>query len=265
MNQKLIILDLDGTLLNNQNQLSNKTINIIQQIEKLNHICVIATGRPYRLAEPIYKKLNLHHEMINFNGSLCLIPNQKVEYKFTIPNDIILDVLNNKNNLGIQYISAENEYCYFSTNQRYDNLFLPTIKNKNELLNSENIQNKKLIFSSFYYDRNYKKQIINFFKNYTNQISLNVWGGNCPIIEILHKNINKTFGIQYLMKKYNIKQQDVIAFGDEFNDLPTLEFAGIGVAMKNAETQLKKVSSYITKNDNNHDGVANFLRHYLKL
>ncbi|MGM2842364.1 HAD-IIB family hydrolase, partial [Bacillus cereus group sp. Bce002] len=69
MKKKIIALDLDGTLLNEQSQLSDYTIDVIQAVKKAGHTVVIATGRPYRMADKFYHQLQLETPMINFNGS----------------------------------------------------------------------------------------------------------------------------------------------------------------------------------------------------
>jgi hydroxymethylpyrimidine pyrophosphatase-like HAD family hydrolase len=65
--------------------------------------------------------------------------------------------------------------------------------------------------------------------------------------------------------QYGIDQKHIIAFGDDMNDLDMLQFAGHGVAMKNARPAILAIADAQTPNDNQHDGVANYLADYLKL
>ncbi len=78
MKKKMIAIDLDGTLLNQESQLSEYTISTIKKVRKQGHLVLIATGRPYRMAETFYQQLELDTPMINFNGSLVHIPLHKI-------------------------------------------------------------------------------------------------------------------------------------------------------------------------------------------
>lgn len=74
MNRKLIAIDLDGTTLNNQARLSQKTIDTIGCASKAGHIVSIVTGRPNRISQSIYDQLHLETPMINFNGASDTYP-----------------------------------------------------------------------------------------------------------------------------------------------------------------------------------------------
>ena len=83
-------------------------------------------------------------------------------------------------------------------------------------------------------------------------------------LEILRYGINKGSALKWLCDKKGIKRENVIAFGDNYNDIEMIEFAGIGVAMENGEEELKKSADYIALN-NNDDGVGKFLKDFLDL
>ena len=69
----------------------------------------------------------------------------------------------------------------------------------------------------------------------------------------------------YIAKQYNISKQNIIAFGDEHNDLEMLDAAGRGVAMRNAIPAIKKVADDVTPVDNDHNGLAKYLQNYFRL
>ena len=83
-------------------------------------------------------------------------------------------------------------------------------------------------------------------------------------LEILRDGINKGSALKWLCDKKGIKRENVIAFGDNYNDIEMIEFAGVGVAMENGEEELKKSADYIALN-NNDDGVGKFLKDFLDL
>ena len=90
---------------------------------------------------------------------------------------------------------------------------------------------------------------------------------NCKItrwydegIDIISKDGGKANGIQKVLEFYGMTKEEIIAFGDSDNDMDMLEFAGIGVAMGNAEESVKAVADYVTT-DIDEDGIWNACRH----
>ena len=79
------------------------------------------------------------------------------------------------------------------------------------------------------------------------------------------KGISKAEALKYICDKYNHPYKNIIAFGDAGNDTEMLCFAEVGVAMKNALTELKEHTTYVTQLTNNEDGVAHFLAHMFNI
>ena len=93
------------------------------------------------------------------------------------------------------------------------------------------------------------------------QDQLNIYKSQPRYLEVMHQQASKTNAIKLLMAKYGIKQDEIIAIGDNYNDKNMIEFAGIGVAMGNAPDEIKKVADYITDTNNN-EGVAKALKKF---
>lgn len=87
--------------------------------------------------------------------------------------------------------------------------------------------------------------------------------GTEKCLEIFDGGVSKYNAIKLIMEKENIKNEDVIAFGDGLNDVDMIKLSGIGVAMGNALDEVKEASDYITISHND-DGVIYFLRGYLR-
>lgn len=80
-------------------------------------------------------------------------------------------------------------------------------------------------------------------------------------VDIISKTGGKVIGIQKILEHYGISKEEMIAFGDGENDIEMLEFAGIGVAMGNAEEEAKAVADYVTT-DIDDDGIWNACKHF---
>ena len=80
-------------------------------------------------------------------------------------------------------------------------------------------------------------------------------------MEIVDVHCSKATALEMLAKKYGIKQEEVIAIGDGFNDLPMIEWAGLGIAMENASETVKECADEVTAS-NDEDGVALVIEKY---
>lgn len=268
MKQHLIAIDLDGTTLNNQSQLSKQTVETLRQAAQEGNIVSIVTGRPYRISGQFYDQLGLKSAMVNFNGALAHVPHQhwKPEYQKSINREIALDLLSHSSELGIKTITAENK-MHLWANQQSDVMpdFLPASITKEEILNSINLTSDPTALTLQYNPTEKQLLIHEITEKYGADVDVRVWGGPYSILEVVSKGIQKARGVAYLAKQYNIDQQNIIAFGDEDNDAEMLCFAGRGIAMQNAIPSIKQVANDVTADDNDHDGLAHYLSAYLKL
>ena len=115
--KKMIAIDLDGTLLNQESQLSEYTISTIKKVRKQGHLVLIATGRPYRMAETFYQQLELDTPMINFNGSLVHIPNRRWEWEknVLIDKSYLLEFLKSEDTFEAEFFAGEYKNKFFIT------------------------------------------------------------------------------------------------------------------------------------------------------
>lgn len=99
-------------------------------------------------------------------------------------------------------------------------------------------------------------------KQLSSKLSYTTWGAAWPAIEIIKHGINKAVGVKAAAKSLGFDRKDIIAFGDELNDLEMLEFAGTGVAMGNGNEQVKNIANTTTLS-NEDDGIAIYLQENL--
>lgn len=268
MNQKLIAIDLDGTTLNDQSKLSPKTVGVLRKATEEGHIVSIVTGRPYRISGNIYDEIGLKTPMVNFNGALAHIPHQtwKKEFQKNVHKEIALDLLIHRDELGVSTITAENKNHLWA-NQGSNVLpdFFPVSLRSDEILNSKNLTSDPAALTVQYQKDKKDVLVHDILSKYGSDVDVRVWGGPHDVLEIVAKGIQKARGVEYLAKQFNIDRQNIIAFGDEDNDREMIDYAGRGVAMKNAIPEIKNVANDITEFDNDHDGLAIYLQQYLKL
>lgn len=267
MQRKLIALDLDGTTLNQNAQISPKTQQVLTDLQTAGHIVSIVTGRPNRLSQPFYDQLALTSPMVNFNGALAHIPGRQWsdEYQYTINREIVFALLALRNQFKIQMIAAEGK-TLFLADQAYPNTFsfFPATLKHDELLTPTSLQQDPAAVTVFV-ERDDQAALRQTILTEFPQVDVNTWGGPASVLEIVHHGIQKAKGVAHLADYYDIPQADIMAFGDESNDLEMLKYAGLGVAMNNAIAPVKAIANEVTPLTNAQDGVANYLINYFNL
>ncbi|QGH35642.1 Cof-type HAD-IIB family hydrolase [Gracilibacillus salitolerans] len=269
-NRHLIALDLDGTLLTDHKKISPYTKSIVQQAIEEGHIVVIATGRPHRASITYYQELGLQTPMVNFNGALIHHPtDHKWDALHTpLPNRTAKKIIQTCYDFEVDNIFAEirdNMYLdrfdqkiidMFSEPNQQDLITIGSLKN-----HLEEDPTSLLIHPKDDHIAELRQYLDD---KHASIIEHRKWGVPWNIIEIVRKGINKAVGLKKIAHYFHIPIDNIIAFGDEDNDLEMIEYAGVGVAMGNAINELKQIANYQTKT-NEEDGIGNFLVDYLKL
>lgn len=267
MERKLIALDLDGTTLNAESKLNSATVHTMQRLQAAGHVVSIITGRSYQGSQSIYDELHLTSPMINFNGSLGHLPHQEwpLEYQFTINKAIVLALVKYREHLGINEIIAENKTSTMTAGQDLiAGQFFPEIADSPRLTPTTLTRNPNSLVLLVQLDR--RDAIIDWITDrFGDQVDVGVWGGPNAILEITSKGVHKAKGVAYLADHLQIARRNIIAFGDEHNDLEMLQYAGLGVAMANGTDKIKATADDITAYDNDQNGVARYLNDYFEL
>lgn len=275
----LIACDLDGTLLNSESMLSQKTIESIKYISSLGHKVCLITGRPTQGSIHIYNELGLDTIMCNQNGSYISNPSDKnfMPIIISFSKQIMLTLFNNKSLM------------------KYVNNALIEGVNKGWLLNNNNdLISKKQMMEMFHLkDRDISiinndlskvdtdicsilihidnldniNSIIYEIKNVAPTLIVRTWGipEDGVIIEINGSFASKENALEFLSTYYGIPLEQCISFGDGDNDVGMLSKAVWGFALKNASPAARLASRYMTKYDNNNDGVVKELAKFLKI
>ncbi|GAA2901318.1 Cof-type HAD-IIB family hydrolase [Enterococcus pseudoavium] len=267
--KKLIAIDLDGTTLNQESKITDKTAKTLHRAIADGHSVVIATGRPYRMSKNFYHDLQLTTPMINFNGALVHLPGKKWadEQEASINRRIVFEMLAEKKNLKLDFIAAENRDTFFIDDLKFfdQHFFASDFATSDNLLTVNTLRTNPTSILLRSQPENVVGVSDELKQQFGTEVEVNTWGGPNPILEVVAKGIQKAHGLKRVIKSLNVKQEDVLAFGDEHNDVDMLKFAGWGVAMANGTDQLKAVANDITEKPNTEDGLADYLTKYLDL
>ncbi len=274
MNGKLIAIDMDGTLLNSQNKISSKNILAINKASELGVQVVLCTGRIFTSALYYANALKLNTPIIACNGAFIAEKNKsKAIYKNPISMECSKKVIDMAEREGMYYHfyddskfyareltkTVENYYRWNIDKDDKDRLNINIIDNPMHIVEREKINVYKFVFVE-----DDGEKLIRFRSKLSQIEGIEVsssWWNN---MEIMNKGVSKGNALSVLCKLLNIDSQNVMAIGDNENDIPMLKFAGTGIAMGNGEDIVKEMADYVTDTNDN-DGVANAINKFISI
>lgn len=274
---KLAVLDIDGTLIDNKGNISQKTMQTISDVQKAGGIITICTGRNIRNALPVARKAGIKVPIACIDGAVFVIPETEEiieglelsEYEIHLilsaakGKEVFVEL--NTGYLYYKFAEKEKEYRYDIFNKR---TLLGRIKSyRNGVRYVKNWHQLQKISSPIY-------QIVIAGKTEViSEIRTMIQQGDCSRIDIRghlwdkylfinRKGGNKASGVERLCKRFHITMAETITMGDDRNDIDMLQEAGFGIAMGNAHKSIQEIADYVTAS-NEEDGVALALEKFL--
>jgi Cof subfamily protein (haloacid dehalogenase superfamily) len=258
---KLVAIDIDGTLMNDQKEITKEVNDAIQAAKAKGVKVVICTGRPIVGVQSIIEELKLNDEddyVITFNGALVQNTYTKdVESQITLAYENLKELyeLSLKIDSPLHFFDTENLYTpnrkisAYTIHEAHINKvplhFMPIEEVAKDML----IPKVMFIDEPERLDRNIANIPESFWDKYTFVKSTPFF------LEILDPRVSKGNAVKLLAEKLGITREEVICIGDGENDLSMIEYAGCGVAMANAVSLVKEVAQFHTLS-NNENGVA---------
>lgn len=262
---KILCSDLDGTLLSAKSDVSEYTISQITRIKNNIKIILVSARMPSGMRY-IQESLGITDQpIICYNGALVLDGNQVLTSIF-IPTDLLRNIFTICNeleaDLGLYY---NDEWYVPKTSQRVEKEIkytktTPIFQSTSITLDNwdqREVGAHKIMLMCTKSSANVLMPLLQ--EKFTDK--LNLYRSNDTLIEIAPKSVSKLSGIKLLMDE-NDSLEDVIAFGDNYNDIAMLENVGYGVAVANARDEVKAISNHISLK-NTLDGVAHFIEEHL--
>ncbi|NLW23523.1 MAG: HAD family phosphatase [Tissierellia bacterium] len=271
MKYKLIAIDMDGTLLNSNNQISKKNREIIfKAINKGIHI-VLATGRILKSALQYWESMELSSPIIACNGAIISSGNgQDIIYENPIGIESCKKVIELAEEYGIYYHFYDKDtfytrepneellrlYGYFEGELKENKINIEILESPLEVLDEKKPKVYKFIFIE-----NNRDKLLDFRKKLNNIEGISTSSSWYNNIEVMKEGVSKGKGLEYLIERLNIDKSEIMVIGDNENDISMFKIAGLAVAMENGEDILKRIAHTIT-DTNNEDGVANAIEKY---
>ncbi|WP_419210948.1 HAD family hydrolase [Maribacter sp. X9] len=253
---KMVVSDMDGTLLNSDHQVSDHFFNLFEELKKKNIQFVAASGRQYNSIIDKLKPIKDDIIVIAENGGYVMRKNTEL---LSTPlskkhQKDVLGILNTVEDLypvlcGKQnaYINGKSEAFVAKLREYYTEF---------EILDELENHTGEILKIAIYHFESSEAHIYPKVKHLENELKVKVSGENW--LDISSPNAHKGYALQKLMDLYNIASDEIMVFGDYNNDLEMLALADVSVAMANAHSNVKAISNFETTS-NDDLGVERFL------
>lgn len=269
MAYEIIALDIDGTLTNDDKIITQKTKDALIKIQEMGKKVVIATGRHPKGVIQYAEELKLKKYggyLLCFNGGMIVKVTEdgfETVYSKEFPNEyipIVCEVVKNSNitvNTFKKDSIVANQKVNKYTNVEPGILKLP-FKQVKDFVRYVDFPVNKLLLAGEPEEIDKYEQTIKFYLDG----KADVYKSAPFFLEVVPLGVNKGASLAYLLDEMNLKRENLIACGDSYNDITMLGYAGLGVAMENAEEDVKKIANYIAPS-NNDDGICEVIDKFM--
>lgn len=260
MRYNMIVLDLDGTLTNSKKEITEYTKQTLFRYMEAGGIVVLGSGRPTYGVVPLAEELELPKRggyILSYNGGNIIdCKNQQIIYQKkmdeTVPGKLAK-------------LAKEYDLCLMT----YENEYIVTEKPEDEYALKEafinKMKRKKVEDFTSYVTFPVTKCLMTAEGEYLGKVEpivqkalgdkCNVFRSEPFFLEVMPQGIDKAQSLEWLLNYLGMSREEMAAFGDGFNDKTMIEYAGLGVAMSNAQEQVKEAADLIAPS-NDEDGVA---------
>lgn len=264
-NYKLVVLDIDGTLINDSGEIPQENKEVINKLKSQGIKFILATGRNDVLATHLVEELGITPVILGCNGATIkdLEKDILLSHKYLSKEQVSL-VYNALKKHGIIAKYFSNSTAYLESNDNFSKYesFISRVTGKLKIkkfqepcdLSSHDIKILKIVCEL---DDNKLQEILNIIDNIE---GLSAFKSGPCCLDIVLSDVSKGNAVIEYAKMIGIKPEEIVAIGDSGNDFSMLSMVGYPVTLENGEDELKKIAKFITKS-NNDAGVAFALKH----
>lgn len=253
MSYKLVAIDMDGTLLDDNQQVPEKNQAMIEKLADWGVDFVLASGRPYQSLHPYTEELEVYLPLISANGSIirCTLTD-KIYHESSMPLELAREVVEygEKNGYSIslyypdKIVTREQK---MAQGHREKEGVKPEVVEKFAITTPP----AKIIYHAV--PAKIKKGVTYLSEKYEDQ--LYVTQSDDEYLEVMNLEVSKGEALKYMMERMDFAAEEVVAIGNNYNDVAMLKVAGLAVAMGNSPMGVKEAADFVTKS-NQEAGVA---------
>ena len=268
MRYKLLALDIDGTLTNSQKKITPRTKAALMAAQKKGVRLILASGRPSAGVKPLAQELEMDKYggfILSYNGAQVIdLQNNRTVYEKTLDPEVIPVIENLAHRYGVGVLTYVDgcvvtetpDDPYIQLEAKINGLPLKAVDGFSEAVTEK--EPKCLMTGDGEYMGRIEPEIASALKG------LSVYRSESYFLEIMPSNIDKAKSLERLCAYAGASREELAACGDGYNDIPMIEYAGLGIAMANAKDPVKGAADVVTLS-NDEDGVAAAISRYFDI
>lgn len=269
MSYEMLVLDLDGTLTNSNKEITEPTKKALIEIQEAGKKIVLASGRPTMGITPLAEELELSRfggYILSFNGARIIQCNTgDIIYNKTLPQDVIAPIYEFVKEYPELGILSYEEDCILSGlpqneyTQKESFILKAPIKQFDNFPEYLDFPVNKLLIPG---DPAVVEKALKQLKAKYHSL-LSIYLSEPFFLEVMPQNIDKAHSLQKLLSSIGLTAESMICCGDGYNDVSMIEYAGLGVAMANAQSIVKESADFITRS-NDEDGILHVINEFMR-
>lgn len=283
---KLIASDLDGTLLNEWGQVSERNKEMIKKAIDEGIRFVVATGRSWEAASKPLEEAGIISPIISLNGAILYDGDATLRHEVPLESEVAKRVLSVSRDADMYLEFFTNKGIFSESREYFLEVLVDIMQSANPNLSEEEIREHAQLrfqmepvtfiddYSTIFQMEDivvYKvlgfsidpERLADVHAKLQEEAMLAITSSGDINLEFNHPNAQKGMALERLAELYQISMQDVVAIGDNWNDVSMLQRAGKGIAMGNASEEIKRIADEVT-NSNREDGVAAVIERILQ-
>jgi len=261
---RLLVLDIDGTLLDDNNIITQNTYKSLKLLKEKDILITFATGRLYNDAACFARKLDTYSPMIVLHGAQIKSCDGVTLKEVFLEPDVVVNLIDIAREKNLAFQAFQNDCLLIEKRKKWHNLYIKYSYQKPEIIHVNDMNSvlkNKITQFSFLGE---KSDLIRLKKLIKNQMEskISIACSHDNLLEIVGPDVNKGNALIELADILNTPVSQVITIGDSYNDIEMIKIAGLGVAMGNAPSKVKDAADFVTK-DNNHEGISYFISKFI--
>lgn len=258
---KMVVTDMDGTLLNSNHEVSNRFFGLFEELKKRNILFVAASGRQYNSILDKLQRIKDDIIIVAENGGYVMRKDEELLSTLLPKNQqhLILDTLSKVANIHT-VLCSKNGAFFNGDSDAFTNMVKQFYSAYN-IADDLKLVEEEVLKIAIYHFESSEDFIYPSVKHLEGDLKVKVSGPNW--VDISSPDANKGFALQKLQGLYNITPAETMVFGDYNNDLEMLALADFSFAMENAHPNVLKTANYTTSNNDNF-GVERILEQVVK-
>jgi Cof subfamily protein (haloacid dehalogenase superfamily) len=267
---KLIVIDIDGTLVDAQGEVGTKTLHLAKELKKHGIYCTLSSARSFHFSAHIAEELGIDIPFVTLDGALIKDRAGKVYYQGIIRDKVVREAITMAENNYGKITVADQENLYITprnaVTKEYSKLSAP-------IKEVEHLEDVKDILEILIYCED--KASLRVIKNrFTFPLSYGITlsvtkspNHDYYLLTIKKKGSDKLDSVKRLVNSLGMRRKNIAVIGDWHNDMPLFDYGAYNIAVQNAIPELKRKADYVTHSTNNEDAVGEVLElvHNFKL